>query len=246
MTLKHNRALDIALGNYTVYKHTSPSGKVYIGITRDKLQHRWKGGHGYVNNQHFARAIQKYGWPAFQHEVIAEGLTQQEAETLEIKLIAQYDSTNPLKGYNRAPGGHTQSPETRAKISRALTGVPLSKAHRARLSKAFKGRQLSESCKQKISENHKNNPKVIDHIVGLNHARAGVPKTEEHRRKISASQPRRRQIINLDTGEIYGCIQDAAQAVKGNHPNIVKACTGERQTAYGYHWEYITAEEVAP
>lgn len=233
-------------GDYKVYKHTSPSGKVYIGMTRDKLQHRWKGGHGYDNNPHFSRAIKKYGWTSFLHEVMAEGLTQREAEKLEIELIAKYDSTNPAKGYNRDLGGHSQSPETRAKISASLTGVRLSIERRAHLSEAFKGRKLTEACKQKISESHRNNPKVIDRLVDMNRARAGVPKTEEHRRKISSSQPRRRRVINRDTGEIYDCIRDAAQAVKGSHPNIVKACTGERQTAYGYHWEYITAEEVNP
>ena len=32
---------------YTVYKHTSPSGKVYIGITCRKPKYRWNNGKGY-------------------------------------------------------------------------------------------------------------------------------------------------------------------------------------------------------
>lgn len=231
---------------YTVYKHTSPGGKVYIGITRDRLQHRWKGGHGYANNAHFTRAIMKHGWQSFRHEVVAEGLTQHEAETLEIILIARYDSTNPDKGYNRAPGGHTQSPETRAKISAALTGVPLSKERRERLSASRKGRKLTEDCKKRISESHKANPKVMMHILELNKARAGVPKTEEHRRKLSISQPRR-PVWNKDTGRIYDSVNDAARAMGGHHANIIKACTGKRQTAYGYRWGYLPIrEEVRP
>ena len=31
--------------NYIVYKHTSPSNKVYIGITKQKPYKRWKYGH---------------------------------------------------------------------------------------------------------------------------------------------------------------------------------------------------------
>lgn len=239
MNLKNDRTL----GVYTVYKHTSPSGKVYIGITRNTPQRRWKGGHGYNSNPHFMQAIKRYGWASFRHEVIAEGLVQHEAETLEKLLIARYDSTNPAKGYNRAPGGHAQSSETRAKISAALTGVPLSKERRDRMSESRKGKPLTDACKQNLSRSHKNNPKVINHITELNKARAGVPKTEEHRRKISASQPRRQRVINCDTGELFDSIRDAAQAVKGNHPNIIKACTGDRQTAYGYHWAYITIDE---
>lgn len=29
-------------GSYTVYKHTSPSGKCYIGITLTKPEYRWR------------------------------------------------------------------------------------------------------------------------------------------------------------------------------------------------------------
>lgn len=36
---------------YTVYKHTTPSGKVYIGITKQKPWQRWNNGNGYKNNE---------------------------------------------------------------------------------------------------------------------------------------------------------------------------------------------------
>ena len=41
---------------YTVYKHTSPSGKVYIGITGKKVEERWEYGYGY-RKQVFGKAI---------------------------------------------------------------------------------------------------------------------------------------------------------------------------------------------
>ena len=52
---------------YTVYKHTSPSGKVYIGVTSLRPKERWSGGAGYVKNKHFYRAIKKYGWENIKH-----------------------------------------------------------------------------------------------------------------------------------------------------------------------------------
>lgn len=244
MNVQNDKELDLALGNYTVYKHTSPAGKVYIGITRDKLQHRWKGGHGYVHNTHFFRAIKRYGWDAFRHEVVAEGLTETQAIEMERKLIADHNSTNPARGYNRDPGGGVRSPETAAKISAALTGVPLSKERRQHLSEIRKGRPLSEDCKRKLSEGHKKNPKVLGHLIAINQARAGQPKTEGHRQKIAASQPRRRWVVNMDTGKTYVSVHDAAVACGGSHSNIVKACTGERQTAYGYRWAYKEVRDV--
>lgn len=36
------------MNNYCVYKHTSPSGKVYVGITKLKPKYRWNNGKGYT------------------------------------------------------------------------------------------------------------------------------------------------------------------------------------------------------
>lgn len=81
---------------FVVYMHTSPSNKRYIGTTYRKPLYRWhKDGSGYQDNQYFWRAIQKYGWDNFTHEIIAENLHYEDACKLEIKLIKQYDTTNP-------------------------------------------------------------------------------------------------------------------------------------------------------
>lgn len=91
--------------NYKVYRHTSPSGKVYIGITKLDTARRWKNGKGYKENPYFWRAINRHGWEAFTHKVLFTGLTQEEACAREIALIALYDSTNSAKGYNLTKGG---------------------------------------------------------------------------------------------------------------------------------------------
>lgn len=92
---------------YLIYKHTAPNGKVYIGITRQDSERRWQNGKGYSTQKRFWRAIQKYGWSSFSHELLAENLTEQEACELEIHYIEQYKSTNPDFGYNVAVGGNT-------------------------------------------------------------------------------------------------------------------------------------------
>lgn len=92
--------------SYLVYKHTTPSNKVYIGITRCKdPNYRWQSGKGYQNNLHFYRAIQKYSWDKIQHEIIASNLSETEAYDLEANLIDMYNSTNPAFGYNVVKGG---------------------------------------------------------------------------------------------------------------------------------------------
>lgn len=117
---------------YTVYKHTSPSGKVYIGITSTTLRDRaGANGHRY-KNRHFSAAIQKYGWDNFSHEIVAENLSYEWACKLEKILIAKYRSNNQEFGYNISEGGEG----------------------------GFCGGHHTEETKQHLSETHKgeNNP----------------------------------------------------------------------------------------
>jgi phage FluMu protein Com len=114
---------------YCVYKHTNKfNGKVYIGITSQLPEKRWKNGYGYEGNEYFYRAIQKYGWDkGFEHEIIVSGLTKEQACKIEIELIKAYDSTNSDKGYNFSSGGDcgnagcSRSEEWVEKMSEALS-----------------------------------------------------------------------------------------------------------------------------
>lgn len=89
---------------YTIYSHKSPSGKYYIGLTCKSCEERWRvNGYGYHTQPKFYRAIKKYGWKNFEHQIIATGLTLDEAYDMEKQLIQQYDSF--LNGYNADLGG---------------------------------------------------------------------------------------------------------------------------------------------
>lgn len=90
---------------YSVYKHTCPNGKVYIGITSLSPEDRWNKGRGYSNNYHFFNAIIKYGWDNIEHTILHSGLAQCHAQSIEAQLIAQYHSDCPQYGYNKTVGG---------------------------------------------------------------------------------------------------------------------------------------------
>ena len=79
------------MNNIYIYKHTSPSGKVYIGQTCQKPEHRWDNGKGYKSG-YFASAIKKYGWDNFKHEILFKGLDQLNADIIEEDLIFYYKS----------------------------------------------------------------------------------------------------------------------------------------------------------
>lgn len=103
---------------YLIYKHTSPSGKSYIGQTNDYNRRSIE--HKNPNNRcaAFSRAIRKYKWENFTHEILIEGLTLCEANELESLLIKQHNTIYP-NGYNLVSGGkhNVLSQETRDKMS---------------------------------------------------------------------------------------------------------------------------------
>ena len=98
---------------YVLYMHENKiNGKKYIGITKQQPEVRWKGGSGYKQNPAFWNAIQKYGWDNFEHIILLENLTREDAERLEIEYIQQYNTI--AQGYNISEGGFSGS-DTRRK-----------------------------------------------------------------------------------------------------------------------------------
>lgn len=173
--------------NYCVYKHTSPSNKVYIGITSQKPERRWENGFGYKDQKYFYRAIQKYGWENIEHEILFENLTKEEACEKEIELIAFYKSNDRKFGYNRTLGGdgiqgHHHSDETRKKLSDSHIGqTPWNKGKTGVQKSHRKGKNISDEQKQKISNTLKGN-------IPWNKGKKGVQHhSEETKNKLSES-----------------------------------------------------------
>lgn len=118
--------------NYCVYVHVNKIDyKKYFGLTSMKPQDRWRNGYGYLGKNkdgsyrhpHFANAILKYSWDNFEHIIIATGLTKEEAEQMEIELIAKYKTTDRNFGYNIQNGGSSigkLADESKIKISNTL------------------------------------------------------------------------------------------------------------------------------
>lgn len=123
---------------YTVYLHVNKlNGKKYFGQTKLKVEYRWRSGEGY-KTQVFGRAILKYGWENFNHFIIAENLTPDEANDLESKLICEYMSNNPKYGYNVESGGLNSvvSESTKQKLREANLGKKHSVETRNRMRKS--------------------------------------------------------------------------------------------------------------
>lgn len=184
--------------------HTSPSNKRYIGVTKQKPMSRWRtDGSGYKDSKYFWNAIQKYGWDNFQHEILFENLTQEEAEQKEIELISYYKSNQRKFGYNIANGGNCvgtvseetrlkisyanthRSEETREKLRQAMLGKKLSDETKRKMSESRMGYKFSEESRKKISESRKGKPMSDEAKEKMIKSKTGKKLSEEHKSKIS-------------------------------------------------------------
>lgn len=95
--------------NYIIYCHTNKlNGKRYIGQTKNSVQKRWgHNGYNYTRcpNSLLGKAILKYGWDNFEHEILFTNLTKEQANAKEIELIKLFNTTDRLYGYNLTAGG---------------------------------------------------------------------------------------------------------------------------------------------
>lgn len=137
---------------WIVYRHVSPSKKVYIGITCQTTSKRWKNGLGYFSSPYFFSAIVKYGWINIKHEVLFEGLPEKRAKDLEISLIRHYKNLGI--SYNVTDGGE------------GVVGIKYDANHCSNLSKVvkkwyethdspMKNKHHTEEAKRRMSERHK-------------------------------------------------------------------------------------------
>lgn len=143
--------------SWLVYKHISPSHKVYIGITHLSPSQRWCRGNGYKNNPLFYRAILKYGWDSIEHKILISNLTKEQAEEVEKQLISYYKSVGI--SYNITDGGegtngykHTNEYKERMRnFQLGKSKSPIS-IQRQKETKALYPYHHTDDAKRRISE----------------------------------------------------------------------------------------------
>ena len=213
--------------NYTVYLHKFPNNKVYIGITSQNVNRRWRNGKGYRHKQDLVfRAIQKYGWENIEHIILHENLSKEQAEQKEIELISEYNAMNPKNGYNCESGGSvhkTLSEETRQKLRDANIG----KKHTEETK-----RKMSISIKKAYEEERKSFTK--EHWQKMRDAR----KYDTEPWNKGKTFDNGNHVIQLSkSGEFIKEFISISEAQKTlNIQHISQVCKGQRKTTGGYRW----------
>lgn len=227
------------LTNWCVYMHTNrENGKKYIGITSQKPTRRWQNGLHYNTQPYFWRAIQKYGWDGFQHEILYTELNQERAERLEVELIEKYQTRALDKGYNVAIGGNARSgwnhtEEAKQRMSKSRKGRAVAESTRKKISDANRGRKMSDEAKIKMSIAKKGKPGRIWTEQELQSRSKNWPP------EVPANwKPVNQLSITGELLQVFQSQKEAAAAV-GIAPNrISECCSGARKTTGGFRWEH--------
>lgn len=113
---------------YSVYRLTSPSGGIYIGLTRQTIYQRWQSHYKKARKEYnhpLYNAIRLYGKEGFYISLIKDALTEKQAQTLEIAEIAKLSKN---VRYNISEGGEVLSSEISKAIWAKINATPESRA----------------------------------------------------------------------------------------------------------------------
>lgn len=248
---------------YLVYRHIAPNGKSYIGITKQNADRRFQNGYGYKSQIVFWRAIQKYGWDSFKHEILEENLTEKQAGIKEDYYIKKiYKSFSP-NGYNVAEGGSVCISKVKPVIQ-YYNNVPVN---------FFEGiTEASRKLKiaQETIRNHSSSEKTIGgyyfevfkpmhrydipekyyQLINESHYNIqDIVAEESSKNTISRNKNTSKKINKFDLNGKYICtfnsITDARKSIsESGGAAICAAVNPNRQgeTAYGYMWKYDTGD----
>ena len=232
---------------YVVYCHIAPNRKKYVGITSTNTNQRWRNGRGYEKNYHFSRAIEKYGWESFRHQILLDRRTLYEAKSIVRRVNADGHLTDRRFGYNLRDGGDGSfSQESRAKMSASRMG-----------NTNTKGKKLRPETKPKISNSLKNyyvsRPGTFS---GRHHSESTKRKlsqrivSQEQRAKMSyhhadvtgARNPSVKPVVQLSKGgdvlKRYAYASLAAEELSLDLSSLIKCCRGKQKTCGGFRWAY--------
>jgi len=182
-----------------VHRRCDTNDIFYVGIGKDKTRCYQKK----YRNSHWRNIVEKHGYSC---EVIFEGITWEEACSIEKTLIAKYKRKKDGGILcNITAGGE------------GVVGVSWSQEHRKKISDGNKGKKRSESTKRKISQSRKGIVFSEEHKKNISKSKSGSKLSEETKKKMSISKSggmhnMARTIIDLETGIFYGCIKEACFA----------------------------------
>lgn len=250
---------------YCIYYHKSPENKYYIGQTCQKVEDRWKNnGSGYKIAK-MKEAIDKFGWSNFEHGILEEGLSAQEADEREAYYIALFDSVN--NGYNVYTANHSgyhfaelwADPNIRAQMIKKLTELRNTPEYHTQQSNRMKeiwmredyresqAKTWTDERREQASIRSKRNWENPEYREKISKAQSDIKKETwkdpEYRKKIC------KQVLCVETNKVFESVKAAAEWC-GVKPNTLSTALRSKTHQSGshpesgikLHWKYYSDE----
>lgn len=212
---------------WSIYCHTFPNGKRYIGITSQEPTRRWGlQGRGYKDQGYVWNAIQKYGWDNIKHEIIFEVYGVDDAEYYEQYFIALFRSNVRKYGYNIKNGGrfskgHKMRPEVTKKMGEMRRGT----------NNWIYGKHLSEETRKKLSLAHMGKCNIEAIHRGAKKRMGGKA---YNARKVNCYD------MNGNFIKEFNSLADAAREYANRPQDIYNCCIGKQKSSRGRRWQYAS------
>lgn len=256
--------------NWIVYLLKFPNGKVYVGQTITKLRNRLTGHIVDSVRDHRNRKICNALRKGYKPEclILEHGKSIEELNHMETIYIIKYSSVK--NGYNASFGGKNRrlTNETRRKIGLANTGKnKITEATRMKMSRSQKGKSLSTNHKRKIGLG--NSKPLINLQTGMIHlstisagefyntgdkniagsCKTGVSCMGFNFAYLNESPPiikprQKRRIKNVDTGEEFNSIIEAAKKHNLNRVTLGAYLIRNNGKCGGFQWKYLDDPEI--
>lgn len=236
---------------YKIYIHINKvNNKKYVGQTKQDCCHRWWNGEGYKPQKngmsHFYNAIKKYGWDNFEHKILKNNLTKQEADYWEKFYIKQWDLTNSNKGYNKTDGGQDGKPnlETRNKMRKKHPNISGGKNPKARKIICIDTNEFFECIKLASEKYHIPESDIRQVCKQLRHTAGGLRFcyaenfNQNMRNQPIIRQTNAKKIICIETQEIFNSALEAQQKLTIDNSSILKNCKGYLKSAGKLHFKF--------
>lgn len=234
-----------------IYKIISPSGKIYIGQSKDiEYRKRWYSRMYGKQQPKLYNSIKKYGWKNHIFEIIEEYpleqlnekeiywkqyyLDQVNGNWKKVMFCNLYDS-----------GGGPLSKETKQKMSNTRIGHKDSDETRLKKSNSFKGRKGSEKQKKAVSNWWNKNPnRSLEFCIELGRKKSinSKPSPSQLRKTPHLTHKNNKEVFQLDVNfniiNTFISIAEASRKTKTRSDSISACCRGVQKSAGGYIWKY--------